>query len=105
MSPSRRLCGGIVAGLALLGCAPALRGPTHDEAAPVITVAPGYAERIALMDRYRLHDEDRKRMMARPHVWVEELPEDEASPDTDASEGPDDDASAGEDAHTSDGSR
>jgi len=47
------------------------------EAMPVIAIQPGYQERIALMDRYRLHDEDRKHMMRRPHVWVEEVPEDE----------------------------
>ncbi len=47
------------------------------EAMPVIEVKPGVAERIALMDEYRLHDETRKHMMRRPHVTVEELPLDE----------------------------
>jgi hypothetical protein len=50
------------------------------EAMPVIKIRPGYEERIALMDRYRLHDEDRKHMMRRPHVWVEEVPDDELPP-------------------------
>jgi hypothetical protein len=44
---------------------------------PVVEVKPGYVERIALMDQYRLHDETRKHMMHRPHVTVEELTTDE----------------------------
>ena len=43
------------------------------------------------MDRYRLHDEERRRMMERPHVWVEGVPEEEAS---DAGAGAPDDADA-----------
>lgn len=46
---------------------------TGGDAMPVIDVKPGFVERIALMDRYRLHDETRKHMMHRPHVTVEEL--------------------------------
>jgi apolipoprotein N-acyltransferase len=46
------------------------------EAMPVIVVQPGVAERLALMDQYRLHDETRKHMMRRPRVTVEELPAD-----------------------------
>lgn len=46
---------------------------TGGEAMPNVEVKPGYVERIALMDRYRLHDEMRKHMMHRPHVTVEEL--------------------------------
>ena len=52
------------------------------EAMPVIEIKPGYVERIALMDRYRLHDETRKHMMARPRVWVEELSDDELPEET-----------------------
>ena len=51
------------------------------EALPVIDVRPGVAERIALMDEYRLHDETRKLMMRRPHVTIEELPPDEPAQD------------------------
>ena len=47
------------------------------EAMPVIEVRPGVAERLALMDNYRLHDETRKHMMRRPRVTVEELPPDD----------------------------
>lgn len=50
---------------------------TGGEAMPVVEVKPGYVERIALMDRYRLHDEMRHHMMHRPHVTVEELTPDE----------------------------
>jgi hypothetical protein len=57
------------------GCATA-RPAT--EATPAIPIRPGVAERIALMDQYRLGDDIRKRMMARPHVWVEEVQEPEA---------------------------
>jgi hypothetical protein len=51
------------------------------EALPVIDVRPGVAERLALMDEYRLHDETRKLMMRRPHVTIEELPPDEPAED------------------------
>jgi hypothetical protein len=47
------------------------------EALPIIEVKPGVAERLALMDEYRLHDETRKLMMRRPHVTIEELPPDD----------------------------
>ena len=46
---------------------------TGGEATPIVDVKPGYVERIALMDRYRLNDEMRHHMMHRPHVTVEEL--------------------------------
>ena len=46
---------------------------TGGDVAPVVEVKPGYVERIALMDQYRLHDEMRQHMMHRPHVTVEEL--------------------------------
>ena len=46
---------------------------TGGEVAPIVDVKPGYVERIALMDQYRLHDEMRQHMMHRPHVTVEEL--------------------------------
>jgi hypothetical protein len=42
---------------------------------PTIVILPGYVQRIALMDTYRLGDDLRKRMMARPRVWVEEVAE------------------------------
>ncbi|MFO0735008.1 MAG: hypothetical protein U0270_03980 [Labilithrix sp.] len=55
---------------------------------PVIAISPGVPGRLALMDRYRLHDEDRKHMMERPHVWVEESPDDtENDAGEDAAEG------------------
>jgi hypothetical protein len=50
------------------------------EAMPVIEIEPGVAERLALMDEYRLHDETRKLMMRRPHVTIEELPPDDPMP-------------------------
>lgn len=50
------------------------------EAMPVIDVQPGVAERIALMDSYRLHDETRRHMMRHPHVTIEELPPEEQPP-------------------------
>jgi hypothetical protein len=62
-------------GLGLGGCA-TIRPVSN--ATPTIVIRPGVPERIALMDQYRLGDDIRKRMMARPHVWVEEVPEDEA---------------------------
>jgi hypothetical protein len=52
--------------------------PPVSNAMPVVVVQPGYVERIALMDKYRVNDEDRKHMMARPHVWVEEASDDDA---------------------------
>jgi hypothetical protein len=52
---------------------------TGGEATPIVEVKPGYVERIALMDRYRLHDEMRHHMMHRPHVTVEELTDDEVN--------------------------
>lgn len=54
------------------------------EAMPVIDVKPGYVERIALMERYRLHDEMRQHMMKRPRVWVEEVPDDELPPEAES---------------------
>lgn len=68
----------VVSLIGLAGCA---APRTAETVMPVIQVRPGVAERIALMDRYRLHDEERKLMMARPHVWVEEASEDEAPDD------------------------
>jgi hypothetical protein len=62
-------------GLAGVGCATP-RAASGDGYTPAIAISPGVAGRLALMDRYRLHDEDRKHMMERPHVWVEEAPED-----------------------------
>lgn len=63
----------LLAVVILTGCAARSgEGPT-----PAIQVSPGVAARLALMDRYRLHDEDRKRMMQRPRVWVEEVPEED----------------------------
>lgn len=55
------------------------------EAMPVIDIKPGVAERIALMDDYRLHDETRKHMTRRPRVIVEELSPDEPVPTDEAS--------------------
>lgn len=52
-------------------------GPKED-ITPEVAIAPGFEARVALMDRYRLHDEDRRRMMIRPHVWVEDAPETDA---------------------------
>jgi len=70
-----------------LGCA-TTRGAHDDGPTPVIAISPGYVERIALMDRYRLHDEDRRRMMERPRVWVEEVEETEdAEPPADEGAG------------------
>ena len=53
---------------------------TGGEAMPVVEIKPGYVERIALMDQYRLHDEMRKHMMHRPHVWVEEVSTEDLPP-------------------------
>ncbi|AKU93587.1 hypothetical protein AKJ09_00251 [Labilithrix luteola] len=60
-------------GTALAGCA------APREVTPPIEISPGAAARIAQMDRFRLHDEDRKHMMQRPRVWVEEIPDEEAN--------------------------
>jgi hypothetical protein len=54
------------------------------EAAPVIDVRPGVAERLALMDAYRLNDDLRKHLTRRPHVTVEELPVEEPAEEEDA---------------------
>jgi hypothetical protein len=62
--------------LAVSGCASQPR--TTDAVAP-IAVRPGVAERLALMDRFRLHDELRQHMMERPRVWVEEVSDEEAA--------------------------
>jgi hypothetical protein len=69
------------------GCA--TRQP-RGEALPRIVIQPGAAERIALMDRYRLNDDIRKRQMVRPHTWVEEVPDDELPepPAADPADGP-----------------
>lgn len=78
--------GALILGVAsLIGLAGCAAPRTAESVMPVIQVRPGVAERIALMDRYRLHDEERKLMMARPHVWVEEASEDE-EPSNDAPE-------------------
>jgi hypothetical protein len=68
--------------LASIGCMTkkqAVSMRTGGEAMPVVEVKPGYVERIALMDRFRLHDEMRHHMMHRPHVTVEELTDEEAN--------------------------
>jgi hypothetical protein len=79
-----------VIALADIGCAPKSRmiamRSGQGEAMPIIRVKPGYVERIALMDRYRLHDEERKLMMAKPRVWVEEVSEDEIPTDDGAAD-------------------
>lgn len=56
----------------------------------MIAISPGVPGRLALMDRYRLHDEDRKHMMERPRVWVEEVPEDDVPEDVARDEDTDD---------------
>ena len=69
----RASVGWIFAVLALgagTGCASAR---PRSDAMPKVEIRPGAPERIALMDAYRLGDDIRKRMMARPHVWVEEV--------------------------------
>jgi hypothetical protein len=86
----------VVLALPLGGSACATRPPTMEAAAP-IAIRPGVAERIALMDRYRLNDETRKRMMARPHVWVEEVNDDDAPPPAEARDEDDGRASRDED--------
>ena len=57
-----------------IGCAPpkSCEGPT-----PVVIVAPGFRERLAWMDRVRLHDDARFWRTPRPttHVWVEVVEE------------------------------
>jgi hypothetical protein len=76
--------------LALLGAlASALAGcpqPIDATTPATIAISPGVAERLALMDRYRLHDEERKHMMRRPQVWVEEVEEADADADADTSD-------------------
>lgn len=71
----------LAAATVAVGCAS--RPPTvrtaQGEAVPLIEVSPGVAGRLAVMDAYRLHDEDRKHMMWRPRVTVEELPAEEAA--------------------------
>lgn len=74
--------------LAALGCAPPRPAA---EAIPEIRVSPGVAARIALLDRYSLHDGMRRQMTKRPHVWVEEVAEEEDDEDASA-----DDAAAKE---------
>jgi hypothetical protein len=76
------LCLRLALGLSLVGCA---TSQPSANATPLIVIRPGVPERIALMDQYRLGDDIRKRMMARPHVWVEEVPEDEVPKDTEES--------------------
>src|SRR5687768_18608370 len=76
MSVAARLLLLAVFALSCAGCMTkkqAVSMRTGGEAMPVVEVKPGYVERIALMDQYRLHDEMRQNMMHRPHVTVEEL--------------------------------
>lgn len=55
---------------------------------PPIAISPGFEGRLAMMDRYRLHDEQRRLTMERPHVWVEGVPdEEEADGGTDDPDG------------------
>ena len=79
----------VLASVALLGAACA--APRSDFT-PEIAISPGVAGRLALMDRYRLHDEQRRLMMERPHVWAEDVPEEEdagtAAPDAGLSDLP-----------------
>ena len=63
----------------------------RSDAMPRVAFRPGVPERIALMDAYRLGDDIRKRMMARPRVWVEEVPEGEANGEAGSVEEPADD--------------
>lgn len=85
-----------VLGAASMACAPKSRmiamRSGQGEAMPVIRIEPGYADRIALMDRYRIHDETRQHLMAKPRVWVEEVSEgeipDAPTDSTDAPDGP-----------------
>jgi hypothetical protein len=67
----------VVAASGTSGCA---TSQPRSDAARVVTIRPGVAERIALMDQYRLGDDIRKAWMARPRVWVEEVPDAEGSP-------------------------
>jgi hypothetical protein len=76
MAVGSRLAILVLLALASAGCmtkkqATSMR--TGGDAMPVVEVRPGYVERIALMDQYRVHDEMRHHMMHRPHVTVEEL--------------------------------
>jgi hypothetical protein len=70
----------VLALVACAACAP------KGELTPDIAISPGVEGRLALMDRYRLHDEERRMMMQRPHVWVEEAPEQAEEPDASASD-------------------
>lgn len=70
---SRRSAWIIALGTGLVSCA------ATKDVTPPIEISPGAAARIAQMDRFRLHDEDRKHMMQRPRVWVEEVPDEETS--------------------------
>jgi hypothetical protein len=63
------------------GCASAR---PRSDAMPKVEIRPGVPGRIALMDAYRLGDDIRKQMMARPRVWVEEVPESEAASEPEA---------------------
>ena len=58
----------------------ACAGPASDYTPP-IAISPGFEGRLAVMDRYRLHDEQRRMMMERPRVWVEDVPEEDAGTD------------------------
>ena len=64
----------ISAVLALFGLVSLLACGPKEDITPEVVISPGFEARIALMDRYRLHDEERRRMMVRPHVWVEDEP-------------------------------
>ena len=69
--------------LLLAACA----APSSDYTPP-IAISPGVEGRLAMMDRYRLHDEERRLMMERPRVWVEGVPDDDDA-DAGATEDPD----------------
>ncbi len=75
-----------LAGAVAAGCVPS--GVPAERGEGIVVVERGLAERLALMDRDRLHDEDRKRMMRRPHVWAEEVPDDEAPRSDDCAAAP-----------------
>lgn len=100
---------GLLAGCGARGATVRTARAETGETIPMIEVSPGVAGRLALMDAYRQHDEDRKHMMRRPRVTVEELtPEEvaeeeaasEAAPAKDAAEEPEPDAAAGVSATT-----
>lgn len=67
--------------IGLLSCLGCGAPRAAESVTPVIAISPNVAGRLALMDRYRLHDEQRKLMMERPHVWVEEAAEDDEETD------------------------